>query len=73
MPDDILVEIVELCLSLDSKADQIATFLASHAKIKELGDFWSEMAAEEKEHVSFWKKILELAKAEHYRKFSTIR
>ena len=63
MPNDILVEIVEICLSLDSKAFQIFSYYAKHAKEKELKDFWEEMVAEEKEHVSFWEKLLDLAKS----------
>jgi len=59
-----LTQIVKLCVILDSKAAEIYSRLATLTKDRELIQFWTGMAREEKEHVRFWKKVLRLAEKE---------
>jgi diguanylate cyclase (GGDEF)-like protein len=58
---DVLVDIVSLCLSLDRRAADIFSRLASDAGPEELRVFWKEVSEDEEEHVDFWKKLLPLA------------
>jgi diguanylate cyclase (GGDEF)-like protein len=60
MSDNQYLEIVNRCLILDSKAVSIFAELAAHAEDETLGNFWRKMSDEEKEHVGFWRRVLEL-------------
>ncbi len=55
----IMFEIVGLCLKLDQYAHNAYLALSSSAADKDLASFWQKMAAEEFEHVQFWKMVLE--------------
>ena len=63
MVDQELVKIVSLCLSMDEQAVQVYSGFAEIAKDRKLAAFWSQMAAEEKSHVTNWKGVLEAVRA----------
>jgi hypothetical protein len=54
MADDVMLEIISLCLSIDAKAAKIYHELAQITVGKELRAFWKTMAGEERGHVDFW-------------------
>jgi diguanylate cyclase (GGDEF)-like protein len=62
MPDDVMLEIISLCLSIDAKAAKIYHELAQIAVGEELRAFWKTMAGEEREHVDFWRQLLHSAR-----------
>ncbi len=62
MSQDVLVEIVELCLSIDRKAEEIYSRLSKRYEEKKLSAFWQKMAWEEQSHVTFWEGFLALAR-----------
>jgi diguanylate cyclase (GGDEF)-like protein len=61
MSDDIIVQIVSLCLTIDRNAREIYKQLSAHTDVPEIRTFWAEMAREESEHVDFWKELAKLA------------
>ena len=58
---DVLVEILELCLYLDKKAEEIYGNFADKGWSKELKEFWKDISIEEQGHAVFWEKLLDLA------------
>ncbi len=60
--EEVLVDILSICLSLDKKASEIYSNFSSVAKDKRIKNFWKDMSAQEQEHVLFWEKILTMAK-----------
>jgi len=62
MQDEVLVDIVGLCLSLDAKSYKIYSKLAEAAETQPFHQFWADMAAEEKTHIEFWKNLVTLAR-----------
>lgn len=60
--NETLVEIIRICLSIDSRAYTIYTMFASNCSDRELAREWKACAADEKVHMAFWEKALELAK-----------
>jgi diguanylate cyclase (GGDEF)-like protein len=61
MSNDILTDIVKLCLALDQKSSDVYARLSSLVEIEELKHFWKEMSDEETTHVEFWKRLVEMA------------
>lgn len=59
--NEALVEIIKICLSIDSSAYTIYAKFASNCADKELAREWKACAADERVHMIFWKKALELA------------
>ncbi len=59
--EDVLTEILELCLSIDKKACRIYKKLSDAASEQSLKDFWRQMAEDEKGHIAFWERLHELA------------
>jgi diguanylate cyclase (GGDEF)-like protein len=59
--EDVLVDILSLCLSLDKKASEIYANFSKSAKNKHIMAFWKDMSEQEQEHVDFWEKILTMA------------
>lgn len=62
MEEKILVDIINLCLALDTKASQAYSEISGLSENSELKQFWENMAKEEEEHIEFWQKLLKLAK-----------
>ena len=62
--NEILVDIVRLCLSIDSKAAACYKRFYGAERRKDLKEFWREMHEEEKTHISCWKYLLDLADKE---------
>ncbi|MBN1755213.1 diguanylate cyclase [bacterium] len=62
MPDDLIYSILDICLKLDSLAHETYLRFADVASSEVLSDFWKIMAAEEKQHITFWKALLDYAR-----------
>ena len=61
----LLIEILQDCLWLDRKACTTYNKFAEHTQNEELKREWLKRAEEEKEHILFWKKALELGEQKH--------
>ncbi len=61
MEDQILVEVIKYCISADKKAQQLYTKFAKLSANDDLENFWLRMAADEKSHIRYWDKLLEMA------------
>ena len=59
--EEVLVDILSTCLSLDKKAAAIYAHFSKSTKDEQLKAFWKDMSVQEQEHVFFWKKILTMA------------
>ena len=59
--NEILVEIINICLSLDSKAYALYAKFAANCSNTSLAEEWRICAGEEKQHIQFWTKALTLA------------
>jgi rubrerythrin len=57
MSDPVLADIVTQCLVLEKKAIQIYKKLRELTKEENLKAFWSEMCAQEVQHVQYWKDL----------------
>ena len=64
MSDKLHHNIVNRCLMLDSKAVSIFATLSDQAEEPALKIFWDKMSNEEKEHVEFWERVVELVENE---------
>ncbi|MHB1391142.1 MAG: diguanylate cyclase [Thermoleophilia bacterium] len=62
MTDQSMIEIMEICLHLDSQATLIYRDLAFQPRQAPLKDFWLEMSEEEKEHTGFWTSLINIAR-----------
>lgn len=60
MPEDSLMEIVKLCLSIDQQAVRIYTSLSALSGSHEIKAFWEKMSLEETEHVQIWQHVIQL-------------
>ena len=60
MSDNLYHDIVNRCLTLDSKAVSIFAALADQTEDQKLRVFWGKMSDEEREHVAFWERVLDL-------------
>ena len=61
MRDNKLLEIVNLCLKIDTKARDIYSELASDPHNGVLHAFWYKMSEDENHHVEFWQSAAKLA------------
>lgn len=61
MPDHELLEIIKLCIALDITAYKTYLSISQATVDSELKLFWTDMAAEEKEHAHYWTSALKLA------------
>jgi GGDEF domain-containing protein/rubrerythrin len=64
MTEEVLRHITTLCLDLDKRSAEIYSRMASLADKGEMKKFWQQMAAEERLHVKFWQKIVDMADRE---------
>ena len=60
MADDVLTEIITLCLAIDEKAVQVYTKLHDSTEREELREFWRTMTEDENSHVEFWRESLDM-------------
>jgi diguanylate cyclase (GGDEF)-like protein len=58
MNDNVMQEIVKLCLEIDKAAHATYGQLATVATEPKLKQFWEEMRGEESQHVDFWERAL---------------
>lgn len=56
--DKTLYEIVKLCLKIDILAHTFYKALSKTAQNQELKNFWTDISAEEKTHIEFWRRTL---------------
>ncbi len=56
MPD-VMIKVVERCLSLDNYASRIYRLLAGSAQSNKLKNFWVRMAGQNEEHVFYWNQL----------------
>jgi Mn-containing catalase len=61
MPNTNLVEILKMCLSLESQAVACYRILSDSSENKNIQQFWKRMSNQEKQHQSYWSKLLEMA------------
>ncbi len=61
MSYEILVEIIEICLSIEHQAEKIYLRLAEQTKDKKLRAFWEKMSSQETMHAEYWEKLLKMA------------
>ena len=61
MPDDQILEIVDLCLSIEESAYEAYRELSSLSEIDELKVFWHGMSEDEKRHIGFWQRLKSMA------------
>ena len=54
--DNLTAEIIAICIELEIKAFKLYTAFAAATPDNELAESWRKLAAEEKEHMKFWKK-----------------
>jgi diguanylate cyclase (GGDEF)-like protein len=57
MPGDVILDIVRLCRKIDETACLAYIEMAKHAGDPALKSFWNQMAREEQEHVTFWRRV----------------
>ncbi len=55
--DEVLLKITGKCLSLEEIAYETYRYIAGNSLDKNIGDFFGNMAAEEAEHIEFWKGV----------------
>jgi diguanylate cyclase (GGDEF)-like protein len=60
MKENLLAQIVTVCLKMDRYAVKIYQKLSQTAKDEELGKFWNKMSLEESKHVACWGDLLPL-------------
>jgi rubrerythrin len=61
MSDNVLAEIIQLCLILDKKAAQVYLHFSNQAKEAPLRSFWRELSEQESQHMVYWEKLLQLS------------
>ncbi len=61
MVENLLLDIVSLCLAIDKTAYQIYKTLAAIEQRKELKAFWTELSLREKVPAKYWEKLLYFA------------
>jgi diguanylate cyclase (GGDEF)-like protein len=61
MRDDQILEIVDLCLSIEESAFNAYGELSSLSEIGELKAFWLGMSEDEKRHIGFWQRLKVMA------------
>ena len=61
MTENSLHRLLKTCLVLEIRACEIYTELALHKNLRELKGFWQQMADEERQHIRFWNRVIELA------------
>ena len=66
MPDQFLNSILNECIRMEGLAIQFYTRIADQCDA-ELHDFWLDMAEQEKEHATYWRLLLDLAKENRVR------
>ena len=59
MADDRTLQIVSRCLEIDETACRAYEELAATSANAELSEFWQAMSREEREHISFWRRLQE--------------
>lgn len=60
---NIIVDVLDLCVSIDKKAVNIYENFSKTCNHEELRNFWKQKSKEEKRHVGVWKKLLTLAES----------
>lgn len=63
MTDQVLIEILDMCISADTKAAEAYLTLAQACDDPDQAGFWEGMSEEETVHVGYWKKLLDLARS----------
>jgi hypothetical protein len=61
MKDNDLIEIIQLCLALDKQAGDIYLVLDDITQDETLKKFWRDLAEDEKKHIAYWEKLLDIA------------
>ncbi len=56
-----ITEIIAICLELETKAEFTYELLSESASDEKLTKFWLSMANQERNHISYWQKVLNLA------------
>ena len=62
MDNQILIDIINLCLSIEKKAEETYLKFSFLTQDDDLKAFWQRMAGEENKHIAFWIKTLKLSK-----------
>lgn len=67
MPDNKLSELMKLCVQIDKTASKIYAVFAERTDNENEKKFWLDVSHDEKSHISYWEKILELLKMGNFR------
>jgi len=59
--DDAIVDIIRLCLDIDTKAEALYRDMAARFGRNEIGSFFDEMCGAERQHIAFWNDLLHMA------------
>jgi diguanylate cyclase (GGDEF)-like protein len=62
MAGDLMIKIVERCLSLEETAILVYRELAAGSHVPEIRRFWIEMSQEEATHMRFWRRLKEMGR-----------
>ena len=56
-----IIDIIKICCSVDEHAVEIYKIFSNSAPFRELSLFWEDLSKDEKDHVSYWHKLLGMA------------
>ena len=62
MTDKITKKIIKECTKIEQEASQLYASFVSLSDKKRIQKFWGRMSEDEKEHITFWESLTELAK-----------
>ena len=62
MANNSIIEILQQCLSIDSKTSNVYQNFCNQSKEVQLKSFWQEMHNAEEEHIVYWKNTINLVK-----------
>ena len=62
MTDRITKKIIKECTKIEQEASQLYESFVSLTDKKRLQKFWNQMAEDEKEHITFWESLIDLAR-----------
>ncbi len=66
MAEDILSEILGICLAIDQKACSIYSMFSSVTGDEELKSFWKGMSDDESKHIGYWSGLLDMVKGDDF-------
>jgi len=62
MQEDVIQEIIDLCLLAEEKAAKAYRVLSENSEDEKLAGFWKEMCRQEMKHLGYWKRLSAFSK-----------